>query len=206
MLVNRKLASSTAKSSCGTGGVPTTVTITLPVQPTSVTLRQLDKNSVNCSTNAAIAPTTQTLTPTQTQTITFPGYGIAVLNVNGSAAPLPPAPNAALTPSSESFGSQQVASTSAAHTVTVTNTGTAALSMSSVGVTGANAGDFARTSTCPLSPSTLAVGASCTVSVTFTPSATGSRTATLNLADNASSSPQTVALSGSGVVSPPLLG
>ena len=84
--------------------------------------------------------------------------------------------------------------TSPVQTVTLTNTGTTALSISSLAVTGTNAGDFAENSTCG---SSVAAGAECTIALTFTPPATGARTATLSVADNASGSPQSVSLSGS---------
>src|SRR5438045_6092603 len=58
----------------------------------------------------------------------------------------------------------------------------------------APSGDFAATSTgasaCPTSPATLAAGANCTINVTFTPTASGARTGTLSLTDNAGGSPQ----------------
>src|SRR5437870_1456249 len=83
-------------------------------------------------------------------------------------------------------------------TVTLTNTGTAALTINSF----APSGDFAATSTgasaCPTSPATLAAGANCTISVTFTPTASGARTGTLSLTDNAGGSPQIMTLSGNG--------
>jgi hypothetical protein len=53
---------------------------------------------------------------------------------------------------------------------------------------------------------TLAGGASCTINVLFTPTATGTRTATLNIVDNAAGSPQTVALTGTGTNSPVTIG
>src|SRR5207253_2981039 len=63
-------------------------------------------------------------------------------------------------------------------------------------------GDFAATSTgasaCPMSPATLAAGGTCTINVTFTPTASGARTGTLSLADNAGGSPQIMTLSGNG--------
>src|SRR5437868_1733505 len=83
-------------------------------------------------------------------------------------------------------------------TVTLTNTGTAALTINSF----APSGDFAATrsgeSACPTSPTALAAGGNCTINVTFTPTALGARTGTLSLGDNAAGSPQTVALSGNG--------
>jgi hypothetical protein len=103
-----------------------------------------------------------------------------------------------LNPTSLSFGSQQVGTTTVAQTTTLTNTGTGALTISAIALTGTNPGDFAQTNTCPISPSTLAVNASCTISATFTPTATGSRTASVRVTDNASGTPHSVTLSGTG--------
>jgi hypothetical protein len=114
-----------------------------------------------------------------------------------------PAPAVSLSPSSLSFGNQNVGTTSAAQTVTLKNSGTADLSISSIGLAGANAGDFAQSNTCPSSPSTLAAGTSCSISVTFTPTALGTRSASVSISDNASDSPQAVALSGTGVTPAP---
>ncbi len=94
-------------------------------------------------------------------------------------------------PANLTFAGETVGTASAAQTVTLTNSGTAALSITAV----AASGDFADTSAC--GPS-IAAGASCMISVTFTPTAAGTRTGTLTVTDNASSSPQTVALSGGG--------
>ena len=88
LIVNRRLASNTVRSRCGTGGMPATVTVDLSaLHPTTITNTQLDKNSLNCSTWVATAPTPQTLSTTQPVSISFPGYGIAILNVvtNGAA-------------------------------------------------------------------------------------------------------------------------
>jgi F5/8 type C domain/Abnormal spindle-like microcephaly-assoc'd, ASPM-SPD-2-Hydin len=95
-------------------------------------------------------------------------------------------------PSSESFGNENVGSTSAARTVTISNTGSAAAAMSSIGVTG----PFGESNNCGTS---LAAGASCTVSVTFAPTAAGSASGTLSVNSSAPGSPLTVALTGTGV-------
>src|SRR5437016_14608429 len=55
-----------------------------------------------------------------------------------------------------------------------------------------------RSSACPTSPATLAAGGTCTINVTFTPTALGARTGTLSLTDNAGGSPQIMTLSGNG--------
>jgi Abnormal spindle-like microcephaly-assoc'd, ASPM-SPD-2-Hydin/Galactose oxidase, central domain len=108
------------------------------------------------------------------------------------------APVASFAPTSLTFASQALGTTSAAQTVTLTNSGNAALAITGVSITGANAGDYAETNTCPASPATLAAGANCVISVTFTPTATGARTASVSVADNATGSPQTVPLAGTG--------
>src|SRR5262249_37855579 len=114
-----------------------------------------------------------------------------------------PAPLVTLDPTSLNFGNQNVNTTSAVQTATVTNTGTATLTITGIALTGTNAGDFAETNNCPLSPSTLAVNARCTVSVTFTPSANGARTANVSISDDATGSPQSLTLNGIGVTPAP---
>ena len=107
------------------------------------------------------------------------------------------APVASLTPASLAFGSIVVGSTSASKTATLSNTGTGPLSIASVATTG----DYSVAgSTCPISPATLAAGASCTVDVRFAPTATGSRPGTLRITDDAAGSPRTVTLGGTGAV------
>ena len=105
------------------------------------------------------------------------------------------APAVSLSPSSLAFGNQAVNTTSAAQSVTLKNTGNATLSITSVSLTGTDAAVYAKSTTCGAS---LAAGASCTVSVTFTPVAAGSTSASLSVASNAAGSPATVALSGTG--------
>jgi fibronectin type 3 domain-containing protein len=77
----------------------------------------------------------------------------------------------------------------------VANSGKVRLTITSITLTGANAADFAQTNNCGVS---LAPGANCLVQVTFKPSAPGTRTTVLNIKDNATGSPQTVSLSGTG--------
>ena len=69
------------------------------------------------------------------------------------------------------------------------------LNITSLAVTGANASDYSQTGNCG---SSIAAGANCTIAVLFTPSAAGARAAALSISDNASGSPQTVSLSGTG--------
>jgi len=95
------------------------------------------------------------------------------------------------TPTSLDFGNVQVGMTSQPMTVTLTN-----LSSFSVQIfTPTVLGDFAQTNNCPIS---LNGHQSCTFSITFTPTATGSRTGTLYISDTDAGSPQTITLSGNG--------
>src|SRR2546428_462547 len=110
-------------------------------------------------------------------------------------------PVASLSPTSLTFPSQTVGTTSTAQPVTLSNSGSAALSITSIAITGVREGHWAQTNNCPFSPSTLAAGANCTINAKFTPSATGTRTATLSVSDNAAGSPQTVSLTGTGASS-----
>lgn len=90
------------------------------------------------------------------------------------------------------FGNEAVGFTSAVKKATLTNTGTATLDITSITITG----PFAQTNTCG---TTVKAGKNCTISVTFSPTATGSFTGVVTITDNASNSPQTIALSGNGV-------
>src|SRR5205823_5894006 len=94
-----------------------------------------------------------------------------------------------------SFSGRIVGTTSAAQPVMLTSSGNGPLNISSIAITGTNNGDFAQTNNCGTS---LAANSSCTINVTFTPSASGTRTATLAVTDNASNSPQTASLTGTG--------
>jgi uncharacterized protein YjdB len=107
-------------------------------------------------------------------------------------------PAVSLSPSNINFGNV-TRGISQTKTESVSNTGTGALMNLSWSITGTNAADFTvSSSTCGTPPATLNAGASCVISVTFKPSATGTRTATLRLTDNATNSPQSVGLSGGG--------
>ena len=104
-------------------------------------------------------------------------------------------PSVGLSTTGLSFGIVTVKAASNPQSFVLTNTGSAPLLVSGIAISGANAGDFSQTSNCGAS---LSPGANCTVSITFSPSATGTRTASLGITDNASGSPQSVTLKGSG--------
>jgi hypothetical protein len=109
------------------------------------------------------------------------------------AAVTPSTPAATLTPASLSFASQIVDTSSAAKAITLTNAGSATLNITGISIAGTNTSDYSEITTCG---ATLAANANCTISVTFKPTATGTRTASVSIADNAGGSPQTVSLSG----------
>src|SRR5919108_3172948 len=97
-----------------------------------------------------------------------------------------------------------VGSISPAQSITLSNTGNSTLTISSLVFSGANASDFAETDNCAGS---VAAGANCSINVTFSPTAIGARTGTLNITDNATSppSPQAVTLTGTAIPSAPIV-
>src|SRR5262249_42006537 len=131
--------------------------------------------------------------------------------VGGPSAPCTtpaetPVAAASFTPASILFATTQFlpapAATSAASTVTFSNGGSAAMTITNIYLAGLNPGDFARAGgTCPTAfPATLGVGASCTVTVTFKPTALGSRQANLSFTNNAANTTdQSILLTGTGV-------
>jgi hypothetical protein len=100
-----------------------------------------------------------------------------------------------LSPPSLTFGSQKVGSKSAPQSVTLTNTGTAAIGISQIIDNGTDGGDFLETNNCP---SSLNAGANCSITVTFDPRKTGTRTAKISISDSGGGSPQSVPLTGTG--------
>jgi hypothetical protein len=113
----------------------------------------------------------------------------------GSSGTPPSAPAVSLSVASLNYGAIVIAS-NASKSVTVQNSGTAALTIASGAITisGADAAEFSQTKDCATS---LAPNASCTITVTFTAGAIGSKSATLSIATNAAGSPSTVPLLGS---------
>ncbi len=149
----------------------------------------------SCAVNLEFTPSTMAA---ETATLTFadnasPATQTVPLTGTGTAA----APLVGLSPASLSFGIVAEGTTSSPLTVTVDNTGDAALTFSSdPSITGANAADFAILSSTCSTAASVAAGSSCAVEVTFKPSTTSGESASLNFADNASPAMQTVLLSG----------
>lgn len=101
--------------------------------------------------------------------------------------------------SSLAFGNEEEGSTSEPLLITLTNTGTAPLTITNIAVSA----NFAETTTCG---ATLAAGANCAINVTLAPNTTGSLTGTVTITDNAAGSPQTVSLKGTAVTPSTLTG
>jgi hypothetical protein len=130
------------------------------------------------------------------------------INVTSLSQPAPAA--VGFSPTSLSFAAQTVGTASAAQTVTVSNTGGTPVAISAVGRSGATPGDYA-TATDHCTGTTVNPGATCTIAVTFTPTAPGTRTATLTVTDNGPGSPHTLPLTGQasadrGILTYPLNG
>ncbi len=173
--------------------------------------QQVASGSLDCSASIPVAPgascavsidfaptaagaSTGTVQLTGTSqagaSITIPVASLSGTGISGSA------PKATLNPSSLTFGNVSLGTSATAQVVLLSNTGTAPLLLSNIWLQGANALDFVITQT--TCTSTLAVNASCSVSVAFTPTASGARSGLLAFSDSAIG-PQTVAISGTGI-------
>jgi hypothetical protein len=149
--------------------------------------------SGSCTINVTFTPTTAGANTNEliiTDNAAGSPHYVAVTGsgVTGGAGTLTP------TPKSVVFPIQALNTTSPAQVVQLVNASLAAITISDITVTG----DFAETNNCGTEPAVLNAGASCSVSVTFTPTASGSRTGSLSITDNAAGSPQGVGLSGAG--------
>ncbi len=143
---------------------------------------------VTCTINVTFSPTTSGSLPgsititdsasTSPQSVTLSGTGTTVI-----VTPAPP---------SLTFPSQTVGTTSSSMSFTVTNTGTGSTPLT----IGAATGDFAQTNNC--TGSLAATNGTCTVNVTFSPTATGTRTGSILITDQAANTPQSVSLTGTG--------
>jgi mono/diheme cytochrome c family protein len=142
-------------------------------------------------TRAATVSILQNAAPSTTLTVTASGTATA-----------PPAPAVQLSSANLAMGSVTVGSTSSTQTLTLTNSGNASLSLSSLSTTST---DFATNGGSCMAGGSVAAGASCTVGLVFTPSASGARSGSLNIATNAAGSPAVVALSGTGVATSPAI-
>ena len=154
----------------------------------------------NCGTS--LAPNTQcSITITFLPTVAGTQSGTITMTDSAASSPQAVAVRGtgvlavSLTPVSLAFGQVSVGTSSAAKISTLTNNEKVAITISNIAVTGAKASDYSQTNTCGTS---LAAGAKCTISVVFTPSATGSRPASITVTDTGTNSPQVLPLVGTG--------
>ncbi|MGA7081035.1 MAG: choice-of-anchor D domain-containing protein [Terriglobales bacterium] len=150
---------------------PTTSTSTLTLTATG--------NATKGTSTVTISGTSGTLTATTTIQLTITAAG---------------GPAVTLTPALVTFPKTLVGATSKAKDVTVENTGTATLDISSI----AASGDFAIVTSSKPCGSTLAVKKKCKIAVTFTPTQVGTLTGDVTITDNAPNSPQQEPLTGTG--------
>jgi hypothetical protein len=129
--------------------------------------------------------------PSSPQTVELSGFGDAA---SGGT------PAATVSPGTMGFGTEIVDTRSYAQAVTVTNSGTAPLTLATFRLNGPDAADFAQGADCPVTPNSLPVGSACTIYVSFDPDSAGQKSANLVIGDNAPDGMQTVALSGRGIL------
>jgi hypothetical protein len=145
----------------------------------------------SCGLGIAFAPTASGII-TGSLTITDDAFGSPqVVSLTGTGTVVK------LTPTALSFGPQAVGTSSSPQTVTLDNVGSATLNFTDtlITITGNNPLDFSQTNTCGTS---VAGHGSCTITVTFTPTASGERDATVSISDDGGGSPQELPLSGNG--------
>ncbi len=183
--------------------VTNTGTVALPI--TGIALSGTDASqfsqTTTCGTSLAVG---SNCTISVVFTPTSAGSKTAMLNVKGGGAGAQSVAlsgvgvvlSYTLSPTALAFGSETTNLASAPLLATVTNTGTVALPITGIALSGTDAGQFSQTNTCGTS---LAVGSSCTISVVFTPTSVGSKAAMLNV-NGGGAGAQSVALSGVGVV------
>jgi Bacterial Ig-like domain (group 3)/Divergent InlB B-repeat domain/Abnormal spindle-like microcephaly-assoc'd, ASPM-SPD-2-Hydin/Domain of unknown function DUF11 len=183
-------------SNVGTAAVTiSNVTVT----PSAGTTKAEFKATTTCTTLAVghTCPITVTFdatavgTPSATLNVTDTGGG-SPQHVGLSATVIDP--KGQFSAGTLGFTTVKVGSTRV-KTLTFKNSGKTTLDISGIGVTGADPNDFTQTNNCP---SSLTAGSNCEFTVTFAPKATGARSATLTVSDNAANGSQSVTLSGKG--------
>jgi hypothetical protein len=154
----------------------------------------------NCTIRVAFAPTASG-TQTAELVITDDLIGsprVVLLDGEG----LPQAPFICASAANLSFGSSSMGSTSNVQSVTITNCGTDVLHIFGISLTGPNAGEF-TTSGGSCSGQTVDVGATCSFGVTFAPTNTGLKTASVVISNDTPVNTRLIALGGTGVNSQP---
>ena len=150
----------------------------------------------SCAVSVTFSPTT---TGSQSGTVTITDstrISPLAVSVSGSGVT---GPFLALYPARQNFSSGTVGTSSNPLTVMLVNTGNAPLNITGISIAGTNSADFTQTNNCG---SSLPAAGSCSVNVTFTPTAAGSRRASLSISDTAPGSPQSGSLVGSATAAP----
>ena len=145
----------------------------------------------SCSISTVFTPTVAGVRSASISVSDSAGSSPQTVSLTGTGV----APTVSLSPGSLTFANQAVGTSGPVIVLTLSNPGNATLTISSIGVSGTNSGDFTQANTCGTS---LAEGTSCSISVMFTPLAAGTRQATISVSDNAAGSPQTASLTGVG--------
>lgn len=150
----------------------------------------------DCSVSVTFVPTSigaksaslaiNVAAPAVSKTVELTGTGVA--------------PSTAVSTTTLTFADRSINTVSPAKTVTVTNKGTAPLFITGITLGGTNAGQFTKTTTCPINGAGLAPGATCTASVTFKPTTVGAKSALLGINVAAPASSKSVTLSGVGML------
>jgi hypothetical protein len=182
----------------------------LPLQVTSITASGNYAVSNNCGATVSAGGGSCTISVTFTPTAAGPSTNEITITDNAAGSPHQIAVTGTgvnggggaltLTPKALVFPVQAIGTTSPPQVVQLVNGSQSAITITAISASG----DFAETNTCGVQPnivnagSVLNAGASCAVTVTFTPTASGSRTGSLTITDNAASSSQSAALSGAG--------
>ena len=179
----------TVKLECKAGPGPITVdlsstnpAVAYPVAASIVVPQGLQSQPFTAATNTVLAKAYATISGT--------ANGIK------KSRKLTVTPAAVVTPTRLKFGTQAVGTTSAAMTATLKNDGAVPFSVNSIGLTGTYAYWYAQTNNCPAS---LGPGSSCTISVRFSPTLALTKSAKLEIATSATSTPLRVSLSGTGI-------
>jgi hypothetical protein len=197
----------------GSGSILTDTVTNVGVVPLTITKialagsnPQYYKESDNCPRSPSALPAgatcvaTVTFSPTvsgsldSTLTITADTYsGSSNLSLTGTGK----YPTVSFTPKTLAFGSVALDSSNVL-TDTVENTGLVPLTITKIALTGSNTKYYKESDNCPRSHSTLAAGATCVVTITFTPTISGTLDSTLTITDNTSAGSSTLSLTGSG--------
>jgi hypothetical protein len=169
-------------------GPATTCSAQTPVAP-----------SGTCALSVVFAPTAAGNRAASLTLFDNAAPGTQTLPLSGTAAAA--SPIVGLNPTTAAFPPTPLNTTSAPISITVSNTGNVTLNFTVISINaGANPGDFAlgRGTTCNTDGGSAPAGGSCTLVIAFTPTAAGTRSATLTLTDNATPATQTISLTGNG--------